>query len=122
MSMPRQRRAVVRHAQGVLRRLSQNAHTMTQATEFVAALHVIAASDSPLGRQKDAVRGVLARILREANEVLGGNKERVRGWVEGQLKPELMKGALPPRADRFADLRDHARELVNDSLRENPLT
>ena len=81
---------------------------------------MIAASDSPIDRQKDAVREVLARSLREATETLGGDKERIRGWVEGQLKLELMKQALPPRADRFADLREHARALVADWLRENP--
>ena len=83
---------------------------------------MIAASDSPIDRQKEAVREVLARFLREATETLGGDKQRIRGWVEGQLKAELMKQELRPRADRFADLRDHARVLVADWLRENPST
>jgi hypothetical protein len=91
-----------------------------QTEEFIGALHLIAASESPIDRQKDAVREVLARFLREATEALGGDKQRIRGWVEGQLKVELMKQALPPRADRFADLRDHARALITDWLRENP--
>jgi hypothetical protein len=95
---------------------------VTQTEEFIGALHMIAASDSPIDRQKDAVREVLARSLREASEALGGDKQRIRGWVEGQLKVELMKQALPPRADRFADLRDHARMLVADWLLENPST
>jgi hypothetical protein len=94
---------------------------VSKTEEFIASLHVIAAGDDPIDRQKDAVRKVFARLLREASEILGGNKDQVRGWVEGQLKLELMKEALPPRADRFADLRDHARALVTDWLRENPL-
>ena len=81
---------------------------------------MIAASDSHIDRQKDAVRQVFARFLRDATETLGGDKERIRSWVEGPLKFELMKQALPPRADRFADLRDHARALIADWLRENP--
>jgi hypothetical protein len=93
---------------------------MTQTEEFIGALHLIAASDSPIDRQKDAVREVLARFLRDAIETLGGDKKRIRSWVEGPLKLELTKQALPPRADRFADLRDHARALVDDWLRENP--
>lgn len=93
---------------------------MTPTEEFVGALHTIAASNSPIDRQKDAVREVLARFLREATEALGGDKQQIRSWVEGQLQLELMKQALPPRVARFADLRDHARALVADWLRENP--
>jgi hypothetical protein len=95
---------------------------VSKTEEFIASLHVIAAGDDPVDRQKDAVREVFARCLREANEAFGGNKELVRGWVESRLKLELMKEALPPRTDRFADLRDQARALVTDWLRENPLT
>ena len=93
---------------------------MTQTEEFIGALHLIAASDSPIDRQKDAVREVLARFLRDATETLGGDKERIRSWIEGPLQLELMKQAVPPRTDRFADLRDHAKALVADWLRENP--
>jgi hypothetical protein len=93
---------------------------VTQTEEFIGALHLIAASGSPIDRQKDAVRDVLARFLREASETLGGDKERIRSWIEGPLKLELMKQELPHRADRFADLRDHARALIADWLRENP--
>ena len=80
---------------------------------------MIAASDSPIDQQKDAVRQVLARLLREANEIIGGDQKRVRSWLEN-VNLELTRQALAPRADRFADLRDHARELVADWLRENP--
>ena len=52
---------------------------MTQTEEFVGVLHVIAASDSPIDRQKEAVREVLARFLRDATETLGGDKDRIAG-------------------------------------------
>ena len=93
---------------------------MTQTEEFIGALHLIAASESLIDRQKNAVRDVLARFLLEASETLAGDKERIRSWVEGPLKLELTKQALPPPADRFADLRDHAKALVADWLREYP--
>jgi len=93
--------------------------TMSKTEEFIASLHVIAAGDDPLDRQKDAVRKVLARFLGEARETLGSDQEPIRSWLEG-VKLELDKQALQPRADRFTDLRDHARALVADWLREHP--
>jgi hypothetical protein len=92
---------------------------MSKTEEFIAPLHVIAAGDDPVDHQKDAVRKVLARFLREAREPVGSDQEPIRSWLEG-VKLELDKQALQPRADRFADLRDHARTLVADWLRENP--
>ena len=80
---------------------------------------MIAAGDDPLDRQKEAAREVLARFLRDAQQTLGGDQERIRRWLDG-VKLELDKQALLPHADRFADLRDHARELVADWLRQNP--
>jgi hypothetical protein len=80
---------------------------MTHTDEFVGALHVIAASDSPIDRQKEAVRDVLARFVLEAAGALGRDLELVRTWLEG-VELELTRQALQPRADRFADLRDHA--------------
>jgi hypothetical protein len=92
---------------------------MTQTEDFIGTLHVIAAGDDPLDRQKEAAREVLARFLRDAQQTLGGDQERIRRWLDG-VKLELDKQPLLPRADRFADLRDHARELVADWLRQNP--
>jgi hypothetical protein len=92
---------------------------MTQTEDFLGTLHVIAASDSPIERQKDAVQEVLARFIRDAQQTLGGNQERIRSWLEG-VKHELDKQALVPRTDRFADLRDHARALMADRLRDHP--
>ena len=92
---------------------------MTQTEEFVGALHVIAASDSSIDNQKDAVREILARFLREASETVGGDRGRIRSWLES-VRLELTRQALEPRADRFADLRDHARALIADWLHENP--
>jgi hypothetical protein len=92
---------------------------MTQTEDFLGPLHLIAASGSPIDRQKDAVREVLARFLRDAQQTLDGNQERIRSWLEG-IKLELDKQALLPRADRFADLRDHARALMADWLRDHP--
>jgi len=93
---------------------------MTQTEEFIGSLHLIAAGEGSLEVQKAAVGQVLERSLRDASAALGGDRQRVRAWVEG-LKLELMKQALPARADRFADLRDHARVLVANWLRDNPL-
>jgi hypothetical protein len=92
---------------------------MTQTEDFIATLHVIGAGDDPLDRQKEAVQKVLARFLRDAQQTLGSDQERIRSWLEG-VKLELDKQALLPRADRFADLRDHARALIADWLREHP--
>jgi hypothetical protein len=92
---------------------------MTQAEDFIGTLYVIAASDSPLERQKEAVREVVARMLRESQQIFRGDQERVRSWITN-LKLELTKQARQPRADRFADLLDHACTLVADWLRENP--
>ena len=89
---------------------------MAQIEEFIGLLHVIAAGDGPLEQQTAAVDKVLERFLRDAGETLGGDRQRVRGWVE-KLKQELLKQALPARADRFADLRDHARAQVDNWLR-----
>jgi hypothetical protein len=92
---------------------------MTQMEDFIGTLHVIAASGSPIDRQKEAVQKVLARFLRDAQQTLGGDQERIRSWLKG-VKLELDKQALLPRADRFADLRDHAGALIADWLREHP--
>jgi hypothetical protein len=91
---------------------------MTQVEDFIGTLHVIAASDAPLDRQKEAVREVLGRMLREAQQMLGGDQNRVRSWIVN-LKLELTRHPLQPRTDRFADLLDHARALVAGWLREN---
>ena len=56
--------------------------TMTQTEELVGALHVIASRDSPIDRQKDAVREVLGRFLREASETVAGDRGRIRSWLE----------------------------------------
>lgn len=90
---------------------------MTKTEDFIATLHVIAASHDPLDRQKAAVREVLARFLRDAQQSLGG--ERLRMWITS-LEGELTRQALRPHADRFAVLRDHAHALVEDWLRDNP--
>ena len=92
---------------------------MTQTEDFIGTLHVIAASNDPLDRQKEAVREVLARMLREAQQTFGGDQKRIRRWVT-TLDLELTRQALQPRADRFADLRDHAHVLVAHWPRENP--
>lgn len=92
---------------------------MTQTEDFIATLHVIAASGDPLDRQKEAVGEVLARFLREAQRAVGGDRDRIRSLITN-LKLELTKQALQSRADRFADLRDQASAVVADWLRENP--
>ena len=97
----------------------QDGRTMTQTEDFIGTLHVIAASNDPLDRQEEAVREVLARMLREAQQILGGDQERVRSWITN-LELGLTKHTLQPHADRFAVPRDHARALVADWLRENP--
>jgi hypothetical protein len=97
----------------------QDGWTMTQMEDFIGTLHVIAAGNDPLDRQKEVVRDVLARFLRDSQQALGGDQERIRRWLES-VRLELDKQALLLRTDRFADLRDHARELVADWLRQNP--
>jgi len=92
---------------------------MTLSEDFVGSLHLIAASAAPLEGQKVAAGQVLERFLRDARVALGGDRLRVRAWVEG-LERELMKQAQPTSADLIANLRDHARALVADWLRENP--
>jgi hypothetical protein len=92
---------------------------MTQTEDFVGALHLIAASESPIDRQKYAVQEVLARFIRDAQQTLGGNQEPIRIWLEG-VKLELDKQAMLPRAGQVADLRDHARALIADWLRDHP--
>lgn len=91
---------------------------MTQTEKFIATLHLIAAGGDPLDRQTNAVAGLFARFLKEAHESLGNDRERVRSRLTG-LQFELTKQTLQPRADRLAELRDHARELVTDWLRQN---
>jgi hypothetical protein len=92
---------------------------MTQTEDFVGALHLIAASESPMDRQKYAVEEVLARFIRDAQQTLGGNQEPIRIWLEG-AKLELDQQAMLPRAGPFADLRDHARALIADWLHDHP--
>jgi hypothetical protein len=89
---------------------------LTQAEDFIGTLHVIAASDAPIDRQKEAVRKVLGRMLGEAQQILGGDQERVRSWITN-LNLELTRQTPQSRADRFAGLLDHARALVADWLR-----
>src|ERR1700741_1883667 len=95
----------------------QHRCAMTQTEEFIGSLHLIAASEASLEDQKAAVGKVFERILRDASATLGGDQQRIRAWVE-RLKMELTSQALQPRADRFADLRDHARDLIADWLRQ----
>ena len=90
---------------------------MTQAEDFIGTLHVIAASDAPIDRQREAVREVLGRMLGDAQQVLGGNQERVRSWITN-LNFELTNHTLQPRTDRFAGLLDYARALLGKWLRE----
>jgi hypothetical protein len=92
---------------------------MTQAEDFVGALHLIAASESPMDRQKYAVQEVLARFIRDAQQTLGGIQEPVRIWLEG-VELDLDNRATLPSAGPFADLRDHARSLIADWLRDHP--
>jgi len=91
---------------------------MTMTEDFVGSLHLIAASGKPLNNQKAAVGQVFERFLREADYTLGGDRQRIRVLV-AQLELELMQQALPARSDSFADLRDHARSLIEDWLSKN---
>jgi hypothetical protein len=91
---------------------------MTQTEKFIAKLHFVAAGSDPLDCQTDAVADLFARFVKETQESLGDDRERIRSRLTG-LQFELTKQTLQPRADRFSDLRDHARELVKDWLLRN---
>jgi hypothetical protein len=92
---------------------------MYKTEEFIAALHVISAGAASEERQKDAVRKVFERSLREVGRAVHGDLKKIRGWVtdlESQLKgppPQLS------RVGRFALLRDHAQVLVAAWLQKN---
>lgn len=92
---------------------------MTQTEKFIARLHFIAAGSDALDRQTDAVAELFAQFAKETQESLGDDRERIRSRLTG-LQFELSKQTRQPRADRFSDLRDHARDLVKDWLLRNP--
>ena len=91
---------------------------MTQMEKFIARLHFIAAGSDPLDRQTDAVAELFARFVKDMQESLGDDGERIRSRLAG-LQFELTKQTSQPRADRFSDLRNHACELVKDWLLTN---
>ena len=80
---------------------------MTKAEEFVSTLHMIAAASGNTA----AVDEVFQRFLLELKQQLGPDRQRIRRYVE-DLQSALAAETVPPRAGRFADLRDHARGLV----------
>jgi hypothetical protein len=85
---------------------------MYKTEEFIAALHVISAGPASEERQKDAVREVFERSLREVDRAVHGDLKKIRGWVT-DLHRQLK--APPPqlsRVGRFVLLRDHAQKLV----------
>lgn len=92
---------------------------MTQTEKFIARLGFIAAGSDPLDRQTDAVAELFTGFVKEMQESLGDDRERIRSRLTG-LQFELAMQTLQPRADRLSDLRDHARELVKDWLLRNP--
>jgi len=90
---------------------------MLQVRDFVATLHVIAASDGPEERLRLAVREVFARFVREAQTPLGA-RNTAHAAVVG-LQDALTEATLQPGSERFEMLRSCAHDLAIEWLRDN---
>jgi len=90
---------------------------MLQVRDFIATLHVIAASDGLEERLRLAVREAFARFVREAQAPLWG-RDATRTAVVG-LQDALTEATLRPGSKRFEILRSCAHDLAIEWLREN---
>jgi hypothetical protein len=89
---------------------------MYKTEEFIGALHVISAGPASEERQKDAVREVFERSLREVDRAVHGDLKKIRGWVTDLQRQLKMPPSQQSRVGRFEFLRDHAQKLAADWL------
>jgi hypothetical protein len=89
---------------------------MYKTEEFIAALHVIAAGEASEDRQKNAVREIFARYLKEVEIAVQGDPKKMRKWVTGLQRQLKVPPSQQSRVGRFEFLRDHAQTLVADWL------
>jgi len=87
---------------------------MTGTEEFISTLHVIAAAKGHTA----TVDAVFERFLRELQQSLGSDRQRIRATLE-DLQRALTAEAQPTRSGPFAELQDHARHLVASWLRNS---
>jgi len=94
------------------------AMSQPQARDFIGSLHLVAAGGDPEDRQRIAVEALLHRFIDDARSWLGKDTERIRRQVVS-LEDALRSDSTRPREDRCAELKEYARQLVADWLRDN---